>query len=259
MILPVKADTTFVITYYDFSHATTAFIIGDVHPSASIYNSAFAMSFNASENSGAILNVTITARKLASATGNITCKIQGWYENLTYAAPTSTVLEVANNVISCSDLTTSWTNITYTFDGTTPINDTRVCFVLYADTEVIDSTNQFNIKYGGSGNDYPYGRMANFNQEAWQTSTNDCPFIIYGTTYTAPTPTPEEPELWDWFADLFQNNFAFVLCLMGIVMVFFGGYWLIDQGRHREVKQMTNGLIILIVGLALSVGWLLGG
>lgn len=63
--------------------------------------------------------------------------------------------------------------------------------------------------------------------------------------------------LWDWFSDIFQHNFIFILGGLGIFMVFFGFYWFIHSSREKELKQIANGLIIFLVGLALTFGWVM--
>lgn len=72
-------------------------------------------------------------------------------------------------------------------------------------------------------------------------------FFGYYEPEPTPTPTPEP-----WYYDI---PFSILLGLVALFMVFGGPIWMIHSTREHDFKQSVNGLIILIVGLALIVGW----
>lgn len=77
----------------------------------------------------------------------------------------------------------------------------------------------------------------------------------YGPEPTpAPTATPG-PDVFDFIVD----NFGFFLAFIGLCMVFFGGWLFIKSGKEKDMKQLFNATMFILIGGALCLGYFLGG
>ncbi len=181
-------------------------------------------------------------------------------ETLTESGDIATDLNEPSWVGSALEYETFWVTC-YNETSTNTVRD----LLLYEIENAAVSSPYYLLEDDGlqSSANYPYimtrtpsyDRLGFIYEDSYSTDMQDC-FYFYVGAYGTPPPTPEPYTLWDWFSDIFQNNFMFVLGVLGLFMLFGGTIWGIQQVRERDVKQMTNGVIIAIVGAALLFGWL---